>query len=195
MCWVTTHVLIIDHVFISPRYYAGNKNHVFQKILPRVLNWAPRKANASGEALADQMELKVWDVLREWRMCCLVWYSIDTWTWLDSWTSHRNKMFWRPPLSEIWTSGLRSLFGGDGCLSSTQGHDRSLSALLGKGLIWWGCWHLPEGEGCRYWLMMIRCCEELNKMISKVNSCSQSAVDVWLVSAYGIPALFFFWRS
>ena len=39
--------------------------------------------------------------------------------------------------------------------------------------------------------MMIRCCEELHKMISKVNRCSQSAVDVWLVSAYGIPALFF----
>lgn len=97
MCWVTTHVLIIDHGFRSPRHYACNTNHVFSKILPRVLNWAARKANASGEALADQMELKVWDVLREWRICCLVWYSIDTWTWLYSWTSHRNKIFWRPP--------------------------------------------------------------------------------------------------
>ena len=30
-----------------------------------------------------------------------------------------------------------------------------------------------------------------NKVISKVSSCSQTAIDVWLVSAYGIPTLFF----
>ena len=37
------------------------------------------EANASGEALADQVELKVWDILREWRMCCLD----SCWIWFD----------------------------------------------------------------------------------------------------------------
>ena len=124
---------------------------------------------------------------------CAVWFDIALTPELDFTPElhTETRCFSGHLFPEIWTSGLWSSFGGDGCLSSTQGHDRSLSALLGNGLIWWGCWHLPEGEGWGYWLMMIRCCEELNKMISKVSSCSQTAVDVWLFSAYGIPTLFF----
>lgn len=148
--------------------------------------------------------VRLWQIKWNWR-CemswesggCAVWFDIALTPELDFTPElhTETRSFGGHLLSEIWTSGLWSWFGGDGCLSSTQGHDRSLSALLGKGLIWWGCWHLPEGEGCRYWLMMIRCCEELNKMISKVSSCSQTAVDVWLVSAYGIPTLVFFLKN